>query len=101
MIAYFILLSANAFNLDQSTILSFGKKLTIYHTSLTIFFTHPRPNLHFLVTSILSSANALNLDQSKILLFGKQLKTSLQMGYLTLYHTILSFYNPEDYDKPF
>ena len=35
----FILWSANAFNLDQSKILSFGKELTLYHTISKLFST--------------------------------------------------------------
>ena len=100
----FILSSANAFSLNQSKILSFGKELTLYQTILTfkdpkrrafenivgkgenagyqhflffpqcLFSVCPKSKFNFSFQFILSSANAFNLNQSKIFSFGKELQ---------------------------
>ena len=91
------MLSVNAFNLDQSKILSFGKGLTLFQSQLSTtlekkpfenivgkgenagnqhfllfpqFSIHLKKNSCFQVTFILSSANAFSLVQSKILSYG-------------------------------
>ena len=91
----FIFSSTNAFNLDKSITLSFGKELTLFHTILTfnhhdnkpfkkttfflfssMFSTLPKTNFNFSLTCNLSSANALNLDKYKTLSFGKEFTLS-------------------------
>ena len=107
----FDLLSANAFNLDKSIILSVVKELTLSTTlreeesfenivgkgkkmlvtSIFSFsqniFNPSKTEIFTLVTPFLSSAHASNLAESQILSFGKD---------LTLYHTILTFNDPEE-----
>ena len=97
----FILSSANAFSLDQSEILSFGKELILHtipsfsnHAEKTLenivgkgenagnqhflpfphsFSYYHRPILSFEIYKICLLQIAFNLDQSKIVWFGKKL----------------------------
>ena len=94
----FILSSANAFNLDYSKILSFGKELKNYQTS----------RIHINLLRLWKPFSAHTLIMEKILLRNeKMLVTSISFSHkvftrfdssshLTLYHTMMTFDAPEE-----